>query len=381
MCAGIAAAGPIRLPHLLLRGAKDDAPLSLFPVQTLWTLALNNQLTAPPAFGASRGFFSIEGDRIVTYDLSSGTQTWMADAAPQLEPAVGEGLLFIVETESLAALRVDDGGVAWRLPFAQALAAPPVWDNGWLIVATADREILAFRGVDGHLVWRRYIGANAHARPALAADRVYVPTEDGRVVALDVATGELLWERALQGAANDILAFDERIYVGSNDNNFYCLLAEKGEVDWKWRTGGDVVGLAAADEHHVYFVSLDNVMRALDRKSGGQIWKTALPLRPARGPVLAGGTLIVTGLSSTARAYDTKDGKVAGDVAAGAELAAGPHLVAGTGTAALASLPTLIVVTRDIAKGATVTALTRSIDPPIVPMAPLPNPALITAVR
>jgi hypothetical protein len=37
----------------------------------------------------------------------------------------------------------------------------------------------------------------------------------------------------------------------------------------------------------------------------------------------------------------------------------------------------LVAVTRDIAKGATVTALARSFDPPIVPMAPLPN---ITAI-
>jgi len=352
-----------------MHAARSVEPLSLFPVQTLWTIALNNQLTAPPAFDGSEGFFPIEGGRIAAYDLARGARQWIVEAAPRVEPDAGGGLLFVVGEASIVARQASSGAIEWELPFTGALAVPPVWDNGWLIVATTGREILAFRGVDGFLVWRRNIGANAHARPALAADRVYVPTEDGRVVALEVETGAPVWERRMGGAANDILALDERIYVGSNDNFFYCLLAATGEIDWRWRTGGDIVGRAAADGRHVYFVSLDNVLRALDMKSGAQQWKAALPLRPARGPVLAGDTLIVTGLSSTARAYDTATGKPAGEIAAGAELAAAPHLLTGSA----AALPTVIVVTRDIAKGATVAALTRSIDPAIVPIAPLPN--------
>jgi len=153
----------------------------------------------------------------------------------------------------------------------------------------------------------------------------------------------------------------------------YCLLAADGQIDWRWRTGGDVIGVPAADAERVYFVSLDNVLRALDLKSGGQRWKTALPFRPSRGPVLAGDALIVSGLSTSARAYSARDGKPAGEIAPGAELAAAPHLVVQGAN----GQPMLIVVTRDIAKGATVTALARSFDPPLAPFAPLPN---ITAV-
>ena len=349
--------------------ANGQTPLSLFPVQTLWTLPLNNQLTAAPAFDGAYGFFPIEGGRIAAYDLATGTRKWIVNARPRVDPDAGGGLLFVVDEESISARQAATGAIEWELPFSSALAAPPVWDNGWLIVATVEREVLAFRAVDGHLIWRRNIGASAHARPALAADRVYVPTEDARVVALNVETGEPLWERRMGGAANDILARDERIYVGSNDNFFYCLLAANGEVDWRWRTGGDIVGAPAADDHRVYFVSLDNVLRAMDLKTGAQRWKTALPLRPSRGPVLAGDAVVVGGLSPTARAYDSKDGKAAGEITPGGELAAAPHLISGGEKGLL----TLIVVTRDIAKGATVVALARSIDPAILPIAPLPN--------
>jgi len=298
---------------------------------------------------------------------------WIADAHPRVEPDAGGRLLFVVDENAISAVDLGTGSAAWRLPLAEELAVPPIWDNGWLMVGTAARELLAFRAADGHLVWRRTLGANAHARPAFAADRVYVPTEDGRLVALRVDTGEPIWERRMGGAANDVLEVDDRIYVGSNDNFLYCLLAEHGTIDWRWRTGGDVIGMPAADTERVYFVSLDNVFRALDLKTGAQRWKTALPLRPSRGPVLAGDALIVSGLAPTARAYSARDGKPAGEIAPGGELAAPPHLVVQGAN----GQPMLIAVSRDIAKGATVTALARSFDPPIAPMSPLPN---ITAV-
>ena len=193
--------------------ADDPTPLALFPLKTLWTVALNNTLTAPPAYDGTRGFFPLEGDQIAAYSLSSGARLWVARVRTGVEPAAGDNLLFVVTPGSLAALRAADGSSAWELPFAETLAVPLVWDSGWLIAVTTTGDVLAFRATDGALIWRRSIGAAAHARPALASDRVYVPTADARVVALRVDTGAAIWERRLGDAGNDILALDKRLYV------------------------------------------------------------------------------------------------------------------------------------------------------------------------
>jgi outer membrane protein assembly factor BamB len=354
--------------------ADDRTPLSLFPLKPLWTLALNNAITAPPAFDATRGFFPLEGNQIAAYDLVSGTRLWLAPAGTRIEPAAGDGLVFVVEPRVLAALRATDGHVEWELPFADTLAVPPVWDNGWLITASTTGEVRALRAKDGQLIWRRDIGARTHARPALSADRIYLPMSDSRVVALRVETGAPLWERRLGGAANDILALDERIYLGSQDKYLYCLNTEDGAIEWRWQTGAAVIGLPVVDERTIFFVSLDNVLRALNRSSGVQRWKSALPLRPASGPLKAGDTLVVTGVSPALRAYKVQDGKSAGELPTAGELAAPPHLFTGPSH----SFPILVAVTRDIVKGSTVVALTRSVEPAIVPITPLPNPILMT---
>jgi outer membrane protein assembly factor BamB len=121
----------------------------------------------------------------------------------------------------------------------------------------------------------------------------------------------------------------------------------------------------------VYFVSLDNVLRALDRNNGAQRWKRGLPLRPIAGPLRAADTLLVSGLSSPL-AFQHRDGAPAGNLQVSGELAAQPYVVPG------AALPTVVVVTRDIAAGASVTAFSRSIEPTVLPMAPLPNPVAVT---
>jgi outer membrane protein assembly factor BamB len=246
-----------------------------------------------------------------------------------------------------------------------------VWDNGWLVVSTAAGSVLAFRAADGHLIWSRDLGSPAHGLAALAADRVYASTQDGRVVALNVADGAGVWERRLGGAPSEILALDERLYVGAQDNFFYCLMTKDGRVDWKWRTGGDVIGVPVFDEANVYFVSLDNVLRALNRKSGGQRWLRPLPFRPAWAPEKIGGTIVVAGQAASLRAYKIADGQSAGEVAASAEIAAAVHVVENPSS----TLPTLLIVTRDIAKGAAGVLVTRSIEPESSPIIP-PNPPI-----
>ena len=294
---------------------RQPEPPALFPLRPVRTLALTSALAVPPAFNGARGYFPIEGDRLAAYDLDTGEELWMMPARTQSRPAAGEGLVFIAEPEALAALREADGSEAWRLPLTERLAAPLVWDNGWLIAATASGTLLALRGARRRADLAVVTSARLlSAPPALAADRVYAPAKDGRIVALRIDTGEPLWERRIGGSPSEMLALDDRLYVGSDDNFFYCLTARTGQIDWRWRTGGDVVGAAVVDERRVYFVSFDNILRALDRRSGAQRWKRPLPFRPLTGALMAGATVIASGVAPPLRAFLTKDGAPGGEV-------------------------------------------------------------------
>jgi outer membrane protein assembly factor BamB len=345
-------------------------PLPLFPARAIWTLELNNQLTVPPAYDQEHAYFGIDGDQLVAYTIADGAQIWLVSAHPLKQLAIGDSLLFCEEPGEIVARRTVDGSVAWRKPLPDPLSVAPIWESGWLIVITTKGSVLMFRANDGQQLWARDIGSPAGGVGAAMGDRLYIPTTDGRVVALRVETGEPIWERRLGGAANDLLAIDDRVYVGAKDNFLYCILTRNGVVDWRWRTGGDVIGMPAVDDNRIYFVSLDNVLRSLHRITGGQQWMRPLPVRPVWGPLKVVDRLLVGGQSATVSGFDLKDGKPAGTLEAGAELAAAPHLVSDPS----AQVPVVLIVTRDIAKGAVARLMTRRLEPQSDSLGgPLPN--------
>jgi outer membrane protein assembly factor BamB len=330
---------------------------SALPFQPAWSVSLTGAPSAPPAFSGSRAFLAMDEGRLLAYDLSNGTSLWAETRSIALQPATGEGFVFIAESDALSALREADGSVAWRRSFPEPLAVPLVWDNGWLIAATSSGAIHAFRALDGQPIWHREIGVAASARPALAADRVYVPAINGRIIALQVEDGRPLWERRLGGVPDEMAALDDRLYVGADDNFFYCLRTQTGVVDWRWPTGGDVIGPPVVDERRVYFVSLDNLLRGLDRRSGNQRWRRPLPFRPQTGPRLAGDVLVVNGIAPPLRAYLLKDGAPAGEIATEGELVSPAHVLPESDAS------TLIVVTLDIEKGTMLRSFTRAKEP------------------
>ena len=346
--------------------------MPLFPVRLLWALPLGAALTAPATFDRDRAYVALDDGRLVAFDLQLGANTWTATASTLWKPAIGDDMLFVAGSDALSARRASDGTVLWQEPLSAPLAAPPVWDNGWLIVAQESGTIVALRATDGEHIWQQALGAPASAPPSLAADRVYVPLLDNRVVSLTVETGEIMWERRLGGTPSDVLAPDDRLYVGSRDNFFYCLRADSGEIDWRWRTGGDIVGKAAIDDRMVYFASLDNILRGLDRRSGAQRWKRALPHRSPRGPLLAGDALIISGIGRDLPAFSAANGRPSSNLSLPGELVAAPHAYD------VGGIPALAVITHDIATGAALLAYRRRIEPEMRPMTPLPNPERVT---
>ena len=104
--------------------------------------------------------------------------------------------------------------------------------------------------------------------------------------------------------------------MGSTDNFFYALDADDGDLVWKWRNGGDVIG-ASTDGDIVYFASLDNMIRAVNRGNGNQRWHMSTNTRPVFPPRALSGIVVLPGLMPAVTAFVGKTGAVMGTLAAG----------------------------------------------------------------
>jgi outer membrane protein assembly factor BamB len=205
-----------------------------------------------------------------------------------------------------------DGEVQWETPVDGAVASL-YWDSGWLLATNDKGWMLAIRAVDGKVVWRRDLGGALEGAPAPTGDRLYVPMHSGALLALALETGEPVWTTQFAEPVSGMLPLEDRLFVGSLDNRFYCLSARRGNPMWIWRAGADVIGIPVNDMSTVYFVALDNVLRAVDRNNGSMKWTRSMPIRPSAGPLLRGRLLMVPGITAEIHPFSSVDGSSAGN--------------------------------------------------------------------
>jgi hypothetical protein len=104
-----------------------------------------------------------------------------------------------------------------------------------------------------------------------------------------------------------------------------------------------VAGSPAADDKRIYFASRDNMLRAVDRKSGNLRWTAGLSSRPAGGPLKITAGLVMPLVSSQIVGFDPATGKPTVTAAAAGEIGLQPHVRQG----ARQTLPQLITVSRE----------------------------------
>jgi len=282
-----------------------------FPLQSKWNVTLDDSPTFPPAYDANHAYIALRGDRLVAVALDSGEQRWSVECPTTAAPVAGDAFVFTGTDGKVQARSLTDGALQWETRIDGEVSTL-FWSAGWLFAASSKGWLLAMRGADGEVLWRRDLGGEVESAPTPAGERLYIAMHSGELIAMALKTGEPVWSRQFVAPVSGLLALDDRVFVASLDNNFYCLSAKTGHPMWSWRTGADVIGVPAIDTSKVYFVGLDNVLRALDRNSGSMRWNKSMPIRPSAGPILRGHLLMVPGVTAEIHGFSSVDGSSVG---------------------------------------------------------------------
>lgn len=138
------------------------------------------------------------------------------------------------------------------------------------------------------LRWKFTTGGAVVSSPSVVDDKVYVGSNDKNLYCLDALTGRLVWNfttgfriKSSPAVANG------KVYVGPDDGYVYCLDAENGNLLWNSSAGGyipahfDAVARLSSSplvvEDKVYVGSLDTNLYCFDANHGNVLWthKTA----------------------------------------------------------------------------------------------------------
>lgn len=323
-----------------------------------WVASFETPPAAAPGFDETTAYVPLKGGQLVAVDLNRGTVRWTLETTTVFSPVTGAGLVFTVGEEGIEAYDAETGSTRWRVLLPAAPAAPLFYDTGWLLASMVSGDFAAFRASDGTLVWRRELGASLVSQPGPALDKLFLPLSDNRLVALRLLTGETVWERTLPARVTALLALDDQLVFGTASKDVTSVDLVRGRERWTRDLGGDMAGVPVADDKRIYYASRDNMLWAVDRKSGNLRWHAALSSRPAGGPLrmtdaLSSFTdaglmtltdaLLMPLVSSQILGFDALTGKPTVTAAAAGEIGVQPYVRRG----ARQTLPQLITVSRE----------------------------------
>jgi outer membrane protein assembly factor BamB len=299
------------------------------------------------------------------------------EQGPRERPRVlleGGALLLVTDTGSVELYRAENGEFRWKLGLpGEVLHLPAVLgsDPLELLLSTKSGKLLFVEGATGSITRELELGFEIALAPFVSRDAAFGPTlflgtATGEVVAydpaseserfrvetpekpnafamardtlvvsgdartltaLDAAGGTIRWRRPARAGFYAPAVFSERadrLYVGDEAGEFYCLNASNGETHFRWSTGAAVRAPAFVHGNRVYVASYGNILYAYDAGGGSEQWRANLPGRPATGPVLVNQRLVVATFDGVFVEVSLDTGEISKQYTAPGELGSAP---------------------------------------------------------
>lgn len=214
----------------------------------------------------------------------------------------------------------------------RALSAAPVAGNGKIYLIDAKQVVFAIDAQTGKTVWKKELssGSKRDKRAfggglALKGDKLVIASGFGFVSLVDANTGAEVWKEEMQAPmTGSPTIVDNRIFIASNNNEFYAMMLDDGSVEWTDQAIAESARVlsspspAGIDDFIVAPYSSGEVIAYLP-SNGRRLWSDSLtragrftPISAindiASRPVLRSGLVFATSQSGVLAAIDGRSG-------------------------------------------------------------------------
>ena len=209
-------------------------------------------------------------------------------------PSVANDSIYVMSQDNqIYSLKTSDGSTNWSAAAALEIAgvfgsASPAVGQGTVVAGFSSGELNAYRYENGRLVWQDQLSrttiqtsvasiSDVDANPVIDRGQVVALGQGGRMVGLELITGQRQWELNLAGISTPWVVGDWA-FVVTDDARLIAVARASGKIRW-------ITQLPAFRN---------------EKKKAGPIFY--------RGPVLAGGRLILVSSEGTLINVDPNNG-------------------------------------------------------------------------
>jgi outer membrane protein assembly factor BamB len=232
-------------------------------------------------------------------DAATGKQLWIVRPGGPLRgaPTVAGGSVYVISQDNqIFALNAEDGRTQWNGTGAVELAgvfgtAAPAFAQSTVVAGFSSGELTAYRYENGQVVWQDALArtgvstivgnlSDIDADPVVDNGRVFAVGQGGRMVAVELITGQRAWELNIAGISTPWVA-GEWVFVVTDRAQLLAVSRASGKVRW--------------------MTQLQRYRSPNNERSGPVFW---------RGPVLAGGNLVLASSTGQLAFVNPADGSV-----------------------------------------------------------------------
>jgi outer membrane protein assembly factor BamB len=249
---------------------------------------------------------------VAALDARNGGIIWQVHPGGPLRgsPTVSGDTLYVMSQDNqIYSLKTSDGSQNWSEAAALEIAgvfgsASPAVGQGTVVAGFSSGELNAYRYENGRLVWQDQLSrtsiqtsvasiSDVDANPVIDSGQVIALGQGGRMVALELISGQRQWELNLAGISTPWVVGDWA-FVVTDDARLIAVARNSGKIRW-------ITQLPAFRNQ---------------KKKAGPIFY--------RGPVLAGGRLILVSSEGTLINVDPNNGGFQSQTNIGAPVSLSP---------------------------------------------------------
>ncbi len=226
--------------------------------EPVWTYQHGSRLFHKLSSDGERVYFSAHGG-LTAVTADAGEKVWAVNLVQGEGPVLAlpeKGLVLIADNDgTLHALEAKTGKKRWDAEFlTDAPAVPPMFGGKRLHISN-DKAFPTCLVNDGEMV-------------------ILSVFDQCRIVSFNVASGKKLWSFQTSGCVyGEAVATSNHVFIGSQDEAFYCLDKKTGKQVWKFVTKARVASGGVVDDRYVYFGSCDGGLYCLSQADGKLRWR------------------------------------------------------------------------------------------------------------
>jgi outer membrane protein assembly factor BamB len=296
-----------------------------------------------PALSGSTVYAAGAAGQVVGFDAKTGKPVSRLTVGQRLSGGVAaSGSLILVGTAKGEVLAYEPGGKQrWKTQLAGEVLAPPAVEGTLVAVRAGDGRIYGLDALTGTQRWvyqraTPALSLRSYSGVVLERGAVFAGFSGGRLVGLNAQTGAVGWDSvvALPRGTTELERVADVMGLPVVDGDRVCAVAYQGRVACFDTQSGttiwarDMSSVAGMDADHrgAYITDDKNAVIALDKATGGSLWKQdKLFGRGLSAPLAFGRYVVIGDYEGYVHLLSREDGSFAGRIATdGSAIGAAP---------------------------------------------------------